>query len=67
MTAAQILQWAQLGAQLITVLGVPVASVITLFRDAGGTDAEAQQLVGLWQSLEASIDARIAALKAQGA
>ena len=67
MTPLQILQWAELGAKLITVMAVPVASVIKLFKDAGGTDAEAEALIGLWASLTASIEARIAQLKAQGA
>lgn len=67
MTAAAILAWAQVGAQLINVLGVPIAQVIRLFKDAGGTDAEAEALVSLWASLTASIEARIAMLKAQGA
>lgn len=65
MTPASILQWATLGAQIITTLGVPVANVIRLFREAGGTDEEAQLLIQHWASLTASIEARIAALKAQ--
>ena len=65
MTAAAILMWAKLGADLVNVLGVPVANVIRLFRESGGTDAEAEALVGLWASLTASVEARIATLKAQ--
>ena len=67
MTAAQILKWAELGASLITVGGVPVANIIRLFRESGGTDAEAELLAQHWASLTASIEARIAQLKAQGA
>ena len=66
MSALQILAWAELGAKLTTVLAVPVASVIKLFKDAGGTDDEAVALVAHWASLSASIEARIAALKAGG-
>jgi hypothetical protein len=67
MTAAAILMWARLGSELITILGVPVANIIRLFRESGGTDAEADLLVQHWASLTQSIEARIAALKAQGA
>ena len=38
MTAAAILAWATLGSQLINTLAVPVASVIRLFKDAGGNN-----------------------------
>jgi hypothetical protein len=65
MTAAAILLWAEVGAKLITVLGVPVANIIRLFKESGGTDAEAEALLGLWASLTQSVEARIAALKAQ--
>ena len=67
MTLAQVLAWAKIGADLVNVLKVPVAAVIQLFKDAGGTDEEAQQLLGLWHSLGESIDARIAELKLHGA
>ena len=63
MTTAQILQWATLGSQLITTLAVPVASVIRLFRDSGGTEADADLLVQHWASLTASIEARIKLLQ----
>lgn len=67
MNAAQILAWARLGSEFVTILQVPVASVIRLFKDAGGTDEEALLLQAHWQALSASIEARIAALKAAGA
>lgn len=65
MSAAAILLWAEVGAKLITVVGVPVANVIKLFKESGGTDAEAQALIQHWASLTSSIEARIAELKAQ--
>ena len=67
MTGPQLLQWAQIGVALINVLGVPIANIIKLFKDAGGTDAEAEALIGHWASLTSSLEARIALLKAQGA
>lgn len=65
MTAAAILAWARLGSELITVLGVPIATVIKLFRESGGTDAEAEALIGNWAALRVDVEARIAELKAQ--
>jgi hypothetical protein len=65
MTAAAILLWAEVGAKLITVLGVPVANIIRLFKESGGPAAAAEALLGLWASLTQSVEARIAALKAQ--
>lgn len=67
MTPAAILLWADLGVKLITVLAVPIASVIKLFKDSGGTDEEAALLVTFWANLTQSIEQRIAYLKAQGA
>lgn len=64
MTAADILKWAEIGAQLITVLGVPVAAVIRLFKEAGGTDEQAVELIVKWAALHDSVAARIAFLKA---
>lgn len=66
MTATQILKWAELGASLITVLGVPVANVIALFKGAGGTDEEAEALIGHWAALGASVEARIRQLGGGG-
>ena len=60
MSAAAILMWAQVGVQLINVLGVPVANIVKLFKESGGTDAEADALIGHWASLTQSIEARIA-------
>lgn len=65
MTAAAILAWADVGAKLITILAVPVATVIRLFKEQGGTDEDAEALVGHWASLVSTIEARIALLKAQ--
>ncbi len=65
MTPAMILAWAEVGARLITVLAVPVATVIGLFKSAGGTDDEAAALIGHWATLQASVEARIAQLQAQ--
>ena len=62
MTPTNILAWAQVGVALINTLGVPIANVIKLFKDSGGTDAEAELLIAHWQSLEASIQARIKTL-----
>lgn len=67
MTAAAILAWAEVGAKLITILAVPVSTVVALFKQQGGTDAEAQALIGHWASLVSDIEARIALLEAQGA
>lgn len=64
MTATDILKWAELGIQLINVLGVPIAGVIKLFREAGGTDEQAMELVGKWAMLHTSVADRIAVLKA---
>lgn len=64
MTPAMLLQWAEIGAKLITVLGVPIASVMRLFKEAGGTDAELAELIGKWAALVSDIAARIAFLKA---
>ena len=65
MTAAAILAWARLGSELITVLALPIATVVKLFRDNGGTDAEAEALIGHWAALRGDVEARIAELKAQ--
>ena len=65
MTAAQLLEWATVGSKLITILAVPVATVIKLFKESGGTDEEAQALIGHWAALQLSVEARIAALKAE--
>ena len=65
MTAAAILAWARLGSELITVLGVPIATIIRLFREQGGTDAEAEALIGHWAALRGDVEARIVELKAQ--
>lgn len=65
MTAEELLRWARIGSELVTVIGVPVARVIQLFRESGGTEAQAELLIQHWASLATSIEARIAALKAQ--
>jgi hypothetical protein len=64
MNAADILKWAEIGIQLINVLGVPIAAVIKLFREAGGTDEQALELIGKWAMLQTTVAARIAFLKA---
>lgn len=64
MKAQEILAWARLGSELVTVLSVPVAAIVKLFRESGGTDSEAEALIAHWSALTASIEARIAALKA---
>lgn len=63
MKPAEILAWAQLGAQLITVLGVPIAKVIELARSQNVGDAEIAQLEQLWGNLVTTIEQRIATLK----
>lgn len=65
MKPAEILMWAELGAKLVVLLGVPVANIIKLFKDSGGTDADAVLLAGKWAALESSVEARIAYLKTQ--
>jgi hypothetical protein len=60
-----LLLWARTGAELITVLGVPIVTVVKLFREAGGTDLEAEALIGHWAALRGTVEARIAELKAQ--
>lgn len=67
MTTTEILTWVRLGSELITILGVPIANVIRLFRDSGGSDADAELLAQHWASLAASIEARIKVLRGAGA
>jgi hypothetical protein len=64
MNANDLLKWAEIGVQLINVLGVPVASVIKLFKDAGGTDEQCLDLIQQWARLHTDVAARIAFLKA---
>lgn len=64
MSAIDLLKWAEIGVQLINVLGVPVASVIKLFKEAGGTDEQCVELIYKWASLHTDVAARIAFLKA---
>ena len=64
MTAAALLAWAKIGSELVTVLGVPIATVIKIFREAGGTDEELMELIGKWAALITDVAARIAFLKA---
>jgi hypothetical protein len=63
-TGADLLVWAEVGAKLVTVLGVPIASVIRLFRESGGTEEELMELIGKWAALITNVAARIAFLKA---
>lgn len=64
MNAADVLKWAEIGVALINVLGVPIASVIRLFREAGGTDEQALDLIQKWAMLHVAVADRIAFLKA---
>jgi hypothetical protein len=61
-TPQQLLAWAQVGVQLVSVLGVPVAQVIAFCRQAGVSDADLVQLEVLWAGVIQQIEARIAAL-----
>jgi len=63
-STTDLMKWLEIGAQLINVLRVPIAAVIRLFRDAGGTDEQALGLVGKWAALQTSVADRIAVLKA---
>lgn len=67
MTPEMLLKWAEIGARLITVLGVPIASIVRIFREAGGTNEELMELIGKWAALISDIRARIAFLKAVAA
>ena len=63
-SAEDLVKWTDVFLKLVTVLGVPVAAVIKLFRDAGGTDEQALELLGKWAALQTSVADRIAVLKA---
>jgi hypothetical protein len=64
MNATDLLKWAEVGVQLINVLGIPIASVIKLFREQGGTDEQCLELIQQWARLHGDVAARIAFLKA---
>jgi hypothetical protein len=64
MSANDLLKWAEIGVQLINVLGVPITSVIKLFREKGGTDEQCVELIYKWAALHTDVAARIAFLKA---
>jgi len=64
MTPENILKWAEVGAVLINQLGVPIASMIRMFREVGGTEEELLDLIYKWASLHTSVVDRIAFLKA---
>lgn len=63
MKPQQLLAWASVGAQLVSVLGVPVAQVVSFCRQSGVTDDELAYLELLWAGVTTQIEARIAALK----
>jgi len=64
MTPETILKWAEVGAVLINQLGVPIVSMIRMFREAGGTEEELLELIARWVTLHDTVEARIAFLKA---
>jgi len=64
MTPENILKWAEVGAVLINQLGVPIASMIKMFREAGGTEEELVELIARWAALHDTVEARVAFLKA---
>lgn len=64
MNPALILMWAEVGAKLVTTLGVPIAEVIKLLRSAGATDEQCLELIQKWAMLHATVADRIAFLKA---
>lgn len=65
MTPAVFGAWVEVGAKLVTVLGVPILEIIKLFKGQGGTDAEALELIGKWRGLVTDVQARIALLQAE--
>jgi hypothetical protein len=64
MKPQQLLAWASVGVQLVSVLGVPVAQVVSFCRQSGVTDDDLAHLELLWAGVTSQIEARIAALKA---
>lgn len=67
MDPKKLMAWTQVGLQLVTVLGVPLAQVVTFVRQHSGIndDLVLAQLEQLWGGAVAQIETRIAALKAQ--
>jgi hypothetical protein len=63
-STTDLMKWIEIGAMLINTLGLPIAAVIRLFREAGGSDEQALELVGKWADLQTSVADRIAFLKA---
>lgn len=63
MKPEDILKWAQLGAQLVNVLGVPIATVIKLYREQGVPEQQLVELERLWTGMVSTIEARIAELQ----
>jgi len=63
MSATDLLKWAEVGVTLINVLGVPIASVIRMFKEAGGSDEQCLDLIYKWAALHTSVADRIAFLK----
>jgi hypothetical protein len=63
MDPKSLLAWAQVGMQLITVLGVPIAQVVQFCRQSGVSDSDLAQLELLWGGVIRQIEDRIAELK----
>ena len=59
----KILQLANLGAQLISTLGIPIAKVIEIFREAGVPEEQLAELKVLWGNLVTTIEQRIKTLQ----
>jgi hypothetical protein len=67
MDPKKLMAWTQVGLQLVTVLGVPLAQVMQFIRSHSGItdDAVLGQLEQLWRGAVEQIEGRIAELRQQ--
>lgn len=59
MKPEEILRLATIGAQLVNIIGVPLAKVIQVYRSAGVSDDVLFALEAQWTTLIGVIEARI--------
>lgn len=63
MNQVSLLKWAEIGFRLINELGIPIADVIKLFRDSGGSDEQCLELIQRWADLHGTVADRVEFLK----